>query len=112
MIVAIVALVTLLLTPWTGPSLAAAPADGAKYRLAVHGLPAQRTELRVSGLPAGWVASFCTHSICSPMRYTMHLDSHGAGVIEFQVVRLDQTARRHARVTITSDDGGKASIAL
>jgi hypothetical protein len=108
----IVALVTLLLTPWTGPSLAAAPADGAKYRLAVHGFPSQRTELRVSGLPAGWVASFCTRTVCSPMRYTMYLNSHGAGVIEFQAIRLDPTARRHVRLTIRSDDGGATNIAL
>jgi hypothetical protein len=96
------ALVTLLLAPWQGPSLPTASAAAAKYRLTVHGAPRSSVDLRASGLPSGWVASFCTATLCSPFRYTMHLNARGAGTIEFQAIRTDDRAPGRARVTVSA----------
>lgn len=105
--IASLAIVTLALSPWRGPSLPTATPDAAKYRLAVHGRAAQRIDLRADGLPAGWVASFCTQTLCSPFRYSMQLDARGAGVIEFQAIRTDDSAPKHVRLTVTAP-GAKA----
>jgi hypothetical protein len=105
--VILLALVTLLLSPWHGPSLPTASADAIKYKLTVHGAPRQKVDLAATGLPSGWVASFCTRDLCSPFSYTMQLDPHGAGTIEFQAIRTDPSAPREARVKIS---GGSAVV--
>lgn len=94
------ALVTLLLSPWHGPSLPAASADAIEYKLTVHGAPQQQVGLQATGLPSGWVASFCTRDLCSPFSYRMRLDSHGTGTIEFQAIRTDPSAPCRAQVTV------------
>lgn len=96
------AAITLLLSPWHGPSLPTASAAAAKYRLAVHGAPRSNVDLHATGLPSGWVASFCTANLCSPFRYTMHLNARGEGVIEFQAIRTDDSAPRRVHVTISA----------
>lgn len=106
------ALVTLLLAPWKGPSLPTASADAAKYRLTVRGMPNASVDLRASGLPSGWVASFCTREICSPFRYTMHLNSGGEGAIEFQAIRTDDSAPRRVRVTISAPGASSRSLSV
>jgi hypothetical protein len=105
------ALVTLALAPWRGPSLPAAAPAAVKYKLTVRGPSEALVHLRADGLPRGWVASFCTANSCSPFRYDMHLDERGAGVIEFQAVRTDEDAPRHARVTLVTD-GAHVNINL
>jgi hypothetical protein len=99
----ILAILTLMLAPWHGPSLPTANPAAARYKLTVHGGAEQRVELRADGLPAGWVASFCTARMCSPFRYGMQLDHRGTGVIEFQAIRTDVSAPRHVRITITAN---------
>ncbi len=94
------ALVTLMLRPWHGPSLPTAAPAAAKYKLTIHGPAEQQVQLRAEGLPQGWVASFCTRTICSPFRYSMELDDRGIGVIEFQAIRTGDTAPQHVEVTI------------
>lgn len=106
------ALVTLLLSPWHGPSLPTASAAAAKYRLAVHGAPRSSVDLRATGLPAGWVASFCTPTLCSPFRYTMHLDARGEGTIEFQAIRTDDAAPRRVRVTVSAPGAVSRSVSV
>lgn len=101
------ALITLMLAPWRGPSLPTASPDAVKYRLTIHGPAEHQVQLRAEGLPKGWVASFCTKTLCSPFRYRMELNDRGIGVIEFQAIRTGDTAPQHAQVTITSD-GAKA----
>lgn len=98
----LLALVTLVLTPWHGASLPTATPGAVKYKLAVHGPAGDRVQLNANGLPQGWVASFCTPSLCSPFSYSMQLDPHGTGAIEFQAIRTDDRAPKHARVTIAT----------
>jgi len=94
--------IVLTLAPWHGPSLPTASANAAKYKLTVHGAPNQSVNLRASGLPEGWVASFCTQRICSPFLYTMQLDNRGSGVIEFQAIRTDENATRQVHVVVSA----------
>ena len=103
---------TLTLSPWKGPQLAAASAGAAQYRLAVHGKANAQVHLAASGLPPGWIASFCTQDLCSPFHYAMQLDSHGDGAVEFQAVRIDDSAPRRVRVTISSASGESISAGV
>ena len=96
------ALVTLLLAPWKGPSLPTVSAAAAKYRLTVRGTAHQRVPLAASGLPAGWVAAFCTQRFCSPYFYTLQLDERGGAAVELQLIRTDERAVRRAHVLLTS----------
>lgn len=97
------ALITLVLAPWRGPSLPTSSADAVKYKLTVRGNAEQRVRLRAGGLPKGWVASFCTETVCSPFRYSMELNDRGTGVVEFQAIRIDDSAPKHAKVTVTTE---------
>lgn len=105
------ALVTLLLSPWHGPSLPTASGDAIKYKLTVHGTPRQQVALRATGLPSGWVASFCTRDLCSPFDYTMQLDARGTGTIEFQAIRTDPTAPCRTKVAV-SGPGSHVTLSL
>jgi hypothetical protein len=98
----VLALVTLALYPWHGPSLPTANPAAAKYKLTVRGPAEALVRLRADGLPRGWVASFCTEKLCSPFQYDMHLNDRGTGVIEFQTIRTDDAAPAHVHVTITT----------
>lgn len=106
----IVALVTLLLSPWTGPSLPAATAAAAKYKITLSGAPQQNVELRAAGLPKGWIASFCTDKACAPFRYTLQLGSNGKGVIELAAIRTDDAAPARVRFTITADGADARTV--
>ncbi|HEY9180074.1 MAG TPA: hypothetical protein VIO32_05105 [Candidatus Baltobacteraceae bacterium] len=106
------ALITLALAPWRGPSLPTTDPAAAKYKLTVRGPSEALLHLRADGLPRGWVASFCTQNLCSPFRYDMHLNERGTGVIEFQAVRTDDGAPQHVRVTILTDGASPVHIAL
>lgn len=96
------ALVTLMLRPWHGPSLPTASPAAVKYQLTVHGSAEQRVTLNAQGLPAGWVASFCTKTLCSPFHYDMELNDRGIGVIEFQAIRTGDSAPQHVEVKVAA----------
>ena len=95
----------LTLAPWKGALPAAASVDARAYKLTVRGQANQDVRLAAAGLPRGWIASFCTGTICSPMRYTMHLDSAGNGEVEFEAIRIDDSAPKRAHVTVSAGDG-------
>lgn len=98
----IVAAVILVLAPWKGASLPTVSTSAAKYKLSVRGASHQRVALAAGGLPAGWVASFCTPRFCSPFVYTLQLDERGRATVEFQVIRTGENAGRRAHVVLTS----------
>jgi hypothetical protein len=99
----LLALITLALGPWTGPSLPTATQAAAKYKLTVTGPAAKTVALRADGVPKGWIASFCTEKFCSPFRYTLQLDNRGKGIIEFQALRTDDSAPSRAHITLSAD---------
>jgi len=97
------ALITLMLRPCHGPSLPTASPAAVKYKRTIHGPAEKRIELRADGLPHGWVASFCTKTLCSPFHYGMELDERGTGVVEFQAIRTDDSAPAHVEVNVTAN---------
>ena len=108
----IAALVTLALSPWTGPSLPTASPAAVKYRLAVHGRPHENVRLRATGLAQGWIATFCTARFCSPQHSSLDLDGSGNGAVEFAVIRIDDAAPAHTRVTVSASNGESKSLAI
>jgi hypothetical protein len=108
----ILAAITLALTPWHGPSLPTATPNAAQYKLTARGAANQPVQLHADGLPQGWVASFCTQTLCSPFRYTLTLDSRGTGWIEFQAIRTGDSAPKHVSITITAGSAAPVRIRI
>ncbi len=100
---------TLAFSPWHGKVLQASP-GAVQYRLSVHGTPHSTVKLEATGLARGWIASFCTDKVCSPMQYSMELPASGAGAIEFQVIRNDDAAPHKTHVVVRSDAGASAAL--
>jgi len=97
--------VLLTLSPWKGPVLRTATVQAAQFQLAVRGPAHARVNLDATGLPKGWIASFCTPHVCAPFHYALQLDGKGTGTLEFQAVRVDDNAPARARVTVTANNG-------
>ncbi len=95
----------LSLAPWTGPDLPGSVASTYKYRLVVAGMPGKTVALSAAGLPARWIASFCSDRQCAPFRTTIALPSSGVKVIEFQVI----PQRRSSTAPTVRVDGDGAS---
>ncbi|GAC1521419.1 MAG: hypothetical protein NVS2B8_01310 [Vulcanimicrobiaceae bacterium] len=98
------------LEPWTGPDLPGSIPGTRKFRLAVAGRSGRTIALRTSGVPKGWVASFCSDLVCAPFRTTVLLPSSGVKVVEFQLVPPKDSAPT-PRVRVTSRDGSRESSA-
>jgi len=104
--------VTLALTAWRGPSLPTAAPGAAKYRLSVRGSANELVSLRAQGVPGGWIASFCTPTFCAPLQYVLHLDRAGKGALEFQVIRISESAPHGANVRITAPGARSLSLTV
>jgi len=105
------ALVTVLLSPWKGPSLPTTPTGNyeTSWAMTVHGAPRARVELRANGLPPGWVASFCTPRLCAPFHTLATLDGKGVARYEFSLIRTDPKAAAHAHATVRANNQVVAS---
>ncbi len=100
----------LSLAPWTGPDLPGSVASTYKYRLVVAGTPGKSVALAASGLPARWIASFCSDRQCAPFRTTVAIPESGVKVVEFQLVPQSKLA---APATIrVGGDGAKTSVTV
>jgi thiol-disulfide isomerase/thioredoxin len=95
----------LSLAQWTGADLPGSISSTLKYRLAVSGRPATRVALHASGLPKGWVASFCSDRLCRPFNAEVELPAVGVKIMEFQIVAGAGPAP--ASVRISAATGGK-----
>jgi len=84
------------LAPWTGPDLPGSIASTQKFRLIVSGKPGSAVALVASGLPAHWIASFCTDRVCAPFRTSVTLPSAGAKIVELQIVPTTRSRGAHA----------------
>ena len=100
------ALVTVLLSPWKGPSLPTTPTGNyeTSWAMTVHGVPHARVELRAAGVAKGWVASFCTPRLCAPFHTVAVLDGKGVARYQFSLIRTDPKAAAHTRAGIRSNN--------
>lgn len=106
----LLALVTLALGPWTGAPPPAHSSVVGIFALTVRSAPRTSVLLRAQNVPPGWVASFCSGTVCSPSRYLAKLDGSGRARIEFQIVREEPQAAKHARIGISAP--GARGLAL
>jgi peroxiredoxin len=95
------------LAPWTGADLPGSVSSTVKYRLVVASRPGSTVQLAATGLSKGWLASFCTDKICSPMQRTVSIPASGVKIFEFQLIPNDAHAAAHTKVQVraTSGDG-------
>jgi hypothetical protein len=101
----VLALVTVLLSPWKGPSLPTTPTGNyeTSWAMTVHGAAHARVELRADGVAPGWVASFCTPRLCAPFHTIATLDGKGVAHYQFSLIRTDPKAAPHARATVRAN---------
>jgi len=99
------------LTPWTGSDLPGSISSTLKYRLVVSGAPGKDVMLSTSGLPKGWIASFCTDRVCAPFRVTTQVAASGVKVIEFQLVPDGPNRKASATVHVNAIGSGSRSSA-
>ncbi len=105
------ALVTVLLSPWKGPSLPTAPSGNyeTSWAMTVRGAPHARVALSADGVAKGWVASFCTSRLCAPFHTIATLDGKGLMRYQFSLIRTDPKSVAHARASIRANNRTVAS---
>jgi peroxiredoxin/Flp pilus assembly protein TadD len=98
------------LVPWTGADLPGSIPNTIKYRLVVADVAGRSVTLRTSGVPKGWVASFCSDRVCAPFRVSVAIPESGVKVVEFQLV--PPAAKAPApKVRVSGSDGAGVSFA-
>jgi len=98
------------LAPWTGSDLPGSIPNTIKYRLAVAGAAGKTVALTTSGVPKGWVASFCSDKVCAPFKTTVSIPESGVKIVEFQLVPPEGRAPA-PKVRVTGNDGHHLSSA-
>ncbi|GAC1595604.1 MAG: hypothetical protein NVS3B28_26840 [Candidatus Velthaea sp.] len=109
MIAAVLAL-HLALEPYRGAPLPGTVAGTPKFGVRIEGAPGSRVVLRSTGLPAGWIASFCTKRVCAPFHVFVDLPSSGRDTIELQLIQSDTKAAAPAVVSVEVTHGPRARI--
>ena len=88
------------------PALAAMAIGGAPaerdYRLAIHNAPRAHVTLR-AGVPPGWIAAFCTPSVCAPGHVVVRVPASGEAIIALHVYRVVDAAPHRGNVTVADD---------
>jgi hypothetical protein len=97
----------LTIQPWTGKDLTLTTSAAAKYRLVVQGKPNATLQLEAKEVADGWLAAFCTPSVCAPQRVSVTIPASGQAVYQFELIREADTAAATSGATIT---GGNASV--
>ena len=100
------ALITVVLSPWHGPSLPTAPTGNyeTSWAMNVRGAPTARVDLRADGVSKGWIAAFCTARLCAPFHTVVTLNDKGNARLEFSLIRTDPKASPHTRVIIQANN--------
>ena len=99
------------LEPYRGAPLPGAVAGTPKFGVRIEGRPGSRVVLRSMGLPAGWLASFCTKRVCAPFKVFVDLPASGRETIELQLVQNDPKVPEPGVVSVIAAPGSrKASI--
>ncbi len=102
----------LALGPYDGPLLPGSVPDAARFAVSIVGRSHQTVSVRVDPIPRGYIASFCTPSVCSVSRVSVRLPANGRESIELQLVRNANDATRPARVTVRALGAVPASLAF
>jgi hypothetical protein len=102
---------TLDILPWTGNDLPTAVASAsAKSRLEVHGTPGKYLKLTTSGVSDGWLAAFCTATVCSPVNVNVKIPESGELVVQFELIREIDNAPASSAASIHSSDGASVRV--
>jgi len=104
--------IVLALGPYSGPPLRGSLADSVKFSLHISGRAGAPVALRATGVPHGWLASFCTNLVCASSHVTIRLPESGQQTIELQLIQLDVRATTPANAEVRSADGAHASAPL
>lgn len=81
------------------------------YRLMLRASPKTSVALHAR-TPAGWIAAFCTASVCAPGHVVVHIPQSGRSFITFHVYRVQDDAARAGRVVVTDDRGKPVALAV
>lgn len=95
----------LTIQPWNGKDLLTTTAAAVKYRLLVAGKPKATIELQTSGVAQGWLAAFCTPSVCAPTRVDVTLPASGQTVLQFELIREAEGSPNRSGAVIFTADG-------
>jgi peroxiredoxin len=98
------------LVPWTGADLPGSIPNTIKYRLVVADVAGRNVALEATGVPKGWVASFCSDRVCAPFRVSVSIPESGVKVVEFQLVP-PAGKPPSPKVRVTGSDGQHQSSA-
>lgn len=96
----VLALVTVLLQPWHGKDLPTATAAAAKYQLTIKDAPGSNVELQAAGVAQGWIAAFCDSRTCSPMQVTKMMPASGKLLLQFELIREDDSSAKTSGAVI------------
>jgi hypothetical protein len=99
----------LSIAPWTGKDLGTTTPSAAKFKLTVKGAPNANLRIEATHVAAGWLAAFCTPTVCSPDRVNVTLPASGQAAFSFELIREDEKAAHASGAVITTGD---ASIAV
>jgi hypothetical protein len=97
----------LTVQPWTGKDLTTTTSAAAKYRLLVEGKPNATVELEATEVATGWLAAFCTPTVCAPQRVQVMIPASGQAMYQFELIRESDSAAATSGAVIT---GGDASV--
>jgi hypothetical protein len=93
-------------------AVAAGIAPGERdYRLTVRAAPHASVTLRAL-IPAGWVAAFCTSSVCAPGHVVLRVPQSGTSAIALHVYRIEDRSSRHGSVFIKDDRGRSLTLPI
>ncbi|HTV74741.1 MAG TPA: redoxin family protein [Candidatus Acidoferrales bacterium] len=93
------------IAPWSGPDLPGSLGSTLKYRLIVAARADTRVTLRVTGLRAQWIASFCAGGLCSAEHVTFTAPASGVKTYEFQLVP-PQAGAQPGHIAVLVNGGG------
>ncbi|MBV8375345.1 MAG: hypothetical protein JO302_07515 [Candidatus Eremiobacteraeota bacterium] len=96
--------------PWTGRDLVTTTTSAAKFRLIVTGKPGAHVRLQATGVADGWLGAFCTPTVCSPQSVDADLPSSGTAVLQFELIREEDSAPNRSGARITGDDGAFVDV--
>jgi hypothetical protein len=81
------------------------------YRVTVHAAPRSAVSLHVQ-VPAGWIAAFCTPSVCAPGHVVVHVPQNGSSVIALHIYRVEGGAAHRANVAVRAGAGRPTTLAV